>query len=203
LVGIGAIAALAVGSFLATQALVDDGPGTIVADEPTPNWANIDAAVEEDRAKPRFNGVVNGIRLYDPDVGPPRQGTCGDAPSRWVSIDRAAGTPLDIRPTYLPPGVVEASAFAVECDGVVDIVERRYHGGVIGTITRYRGEQAIDILAPRDRIKPITVAGKRAVLIEPITPLHTTYIAVAEEFGITAANGDDPDEMIKVLESLR
>lgn len=60
------------------------------------------------------------------------------------------------------------------------------------------------VLAPADRIKPATIRGKKAVVIEPIFPGALAYAIVAEEFGVTAANGDVPlDILVNIVEGLQ
>lgn len=163
--------------------------------------------LEEDKQKPIFSGVVNGIRLYNAYEGPERKSICVGAEAKWVPIERAQGSPLDIVPSYLPPGTGEAEgeAKAVECNGVLAVVERIYDGpGGVIQITRFEGEHAMDVLAPADRIKPATIRGKKAVVIEPIFPGDLAYAIVAEEFGVTTANGNVPlDVLVKVIEGLQ
>lgn len=195
---------VAAGSFFTVRALSPGGATETGAEPPTPDWEELDRTIEGDKAKPRFNGLINGIRLYDPDVGPERDSICVSAKAEWVSPDTAKGSPLDIRPSYLPRGVVEEEAKAVECDGVLASVERSYGGpGGMFTITRFQGERAMSISAPAERLKAISIAGKRAVLVEPVIQLHDTAIVVEEEFGVTSAHGSEPDTLIKILESLR
>ncbi len=196
--------AIGAGSFFAVRALVPDGASETGAEPPTPDFDLLDRLIEEDGAKPRFNGVINGIRIYDPDKGPERDSPCIGAEPHWASPELTKTSPLDINPSYLPPGTVEQEAKAVECGGVLASVERLYGGpGGIFTIARFQGEPAMSISAPAERLKAISIAGKRAVLVEPVIPLHPTVVVVAEQFGVTTAGGDRPDELIKILESLQ
>jgi hypothetical protein len=69
-------------------------------------------ARQEEEAKPRFEGVVNGIRLYPTGAGPAvqRKSACSDAKPEGVehvTMSAVAGTPMEIIPTYLPPGAEE------------------------------------------------------------------------------------------------
>lgn len=195
---------VAVGSFFVVRALLQDGIREAGAKPPTPDFDLFERLIEEDKAKPRFNGVINGIRIYDPDTGPERQSPCLGAEAHWTSPEFAKGSPLDIRPSYLPPGTVEQEAKAVECGGQLASVERLYGGPAgIYRITRFQGEWAMSISAPAERLRASTIAGKRAVIVEPIIPLHPTEIVVAEDFGVTTADGTDRDTLIKILESLQ
>lgn len=66
----------------------------------------------EEAAKPRFEGVVNGIRLYPTDAEPAvqRKWACTGAKGEGVEevpMSAIAGTPMEIVPTYLPAGAEE------------------------------------------------------------------------------------------------
>lgn len=72
--------------------------------------------LEEDKQKPVFSGVVNGVRLYNAYEGPERESICVGTEAKWVAIERAVGSPMNIDPSYLPPGTaeVEGDAKAME-----------------------------------------------------------------------------------------
>jgi hypothetical protein len=170
----------------------------------------------EEAAKPTFEGVVNGIRLYGPDAerDVQRKDACSDAAPEEVehlTMGDVAGTPMEIVPTYLPAGAEEQPAMwpPVACKGILVTVEREW---VIRgkdadfRISRRQGEQAIDIDASADRVSPATVAGKQAVLVEPLTAEGYGYSSVilAEDFGLTlvVAFGLPIQETVKIAEGL-
>jgi len=169
---------------------------------------------QEEDAKPKFEGVVNGIRLYPTGGGASeRKDACSDAKPeevQQVSMDAAAGTPMEIAPTYLPAGAEEQAATGppVACKGILTDVERWWvipgKGSVL--IGRRQGEQAIDVGASADRISPATVGGKRAVVVKPLTPAGYGYsmIVVAEDFGLTivGVDGLPMEETVKIAEGL-
>jgi hypothetical protein len=169
----------------------------------------------EEAAKPGFEGVVNGIRLYPTSAGPAvqRKSACSDASSeevQHVTMEAVVGTPMEIVPTYLPPGAEEEPPMwgPVICKGVLAYVERRWNIRGEGDffITRRQGEQAIDIDASAERVSAATIGGKRAVLVKPLTPEGYGYsmVIVAEDFGLTSvvAFGLPIEETIKIAEGL-
>ncbi|MGD0205867.1 MAG: hypothetical protein ABSB57_05475 [Dehalococcoidia bacterium] len=184
---------------------------TRAAPEPTPTPVGLAAlpsvVAEQERlrldeaAKPTFEGVVNGIRLYPTDAQPAvqRKSACTDAKPEEVeqlTMSAVAGTPMEIMPSYLPAGAEEVPAMwpPVACKGTVANVERQWiiRGEGFFIISRRQGEQAIDIDASAGRVSPATIAGKPAVLVEPLTPEGYGYsmVIVAEDFGLTVIGAD-------------
>jgi hypothetical protein len=171
---------------------------------------------EEELAKPRFEGVVNGIRLYatNADVPPQRNWACtGATPEEveHVSMDAVAGTPMEIIPTYLPAGAeeVDAALPPVICKGTVAYVEREWiirRDDADFRIQCREGERVVDIDASADRVSASTVRGKPAVLVEPLTPdgYGRSIVIMAEDFGFTvvSAFGLPLEETVKIAEGL-
>jgi len=137
-------------------------------------------AREEEEAKPRFEGVVNGIRLYPTNAEPAvyRESACNyvsPEEREYVTMSEVAGTPMEITPTYLPAGAEETDPMwpPMICKGILASVERRWvirDEGADFFIARRQGEHAADTTASADRISAGTIGGKPAVLVEPITP---------------------------------
>jgi len=178
--------------------------------------AERDQLTREEAAKPRFEGVVNGIRLYSLDAGPDvqRKDACSDAKpeeAEELTMSDVAGTPMEIIPTYLPLGAEEQPPMwpPVICRGVVAYVDRVWIVPGKGDffIIRYQGEQAIDIDASAGRVSAATVAGKPAVLVAPLAPdgFGPSTVIVAEDFGITIvfADGLPLEETVKIAEGLQ
>lgn len=174
---------------------------------------------QEEEAKPKFDGVVNGIRLYPTgaeDPPEPDWACKGTTPEEreYVTLDAVVGTPMEIIPTYLPPGAEETYTPLppVICKSVVAYVERRWNirGEGDFSIQRRQGERVIDTDASAERVSPATVAGKPAVLVAPlITPgMGSGYgysaVIMAEDFGFTivGAFGLPLEESIKIAEGL-
>jgi len=170
---------------------------------------------QEEDAKPKFEGVVNGIRLYPTGGGASeRKDACSDAKGedvQQVTMDAVAGTVMEITPTYLPDGAEEQAQMwpPVVCKGVLTSVERWWtiRGKATFFIARRQGEQAIDTGASADRISSATVGGKRAAVVKPLTPAGYGWsmVIVAEDFGLTVigADGLPLDETVKIAEGLR
>jgi hypothetical protein len=170
----------------------------------------------EEAAKPTFEGVVNGIRLYTLDAGPDlqRKDACSDAKPDEVehlTMSAVAGTPMEIIPTYLPPSAEEVDPMwpPVACKGILASVERQWiiRGNDVDIyIRRRQGEHAIATDASPERVSAGTVAGKPAVLVEPLTPEGYGYSAVivAEDLGLTvvSAFGLPLEETVKIAEGL-
>ena len=205
--------ALGIASFFAAYQLWPGDEQTDAGPDIVTQW---EQARQEEVAKPRFEGVVNGIRLYDTNADPAvqRKDACSDAKPDEVehlTMSAVAGTPMEIIPTYVPPGAEEVDPMwpPVACKGTVVSVERRWiiRGKAHFYISRRQGEQAIATDASRERVSAATVGGKRAVLVDPITPdgFGQSAVIVAEEFGITivSASGLPIEETVKIAEGLK
>ncbi|MCJ7509550.1 MAG: hypothetical protein MUP14_01495 [Dehalococcoidia bacterium] len=200
-----------VGSFFVAYQLWPNGGQT----EAQPDiMAERDRLTQEEAAKPRFEGVMNGIRLYSTDGDPAaeRKSACTDANPEGIAMSAVVGTPMEIIVTYLPPGAEEVAPMwpTVACGGTVASVERDWvirDRGSNFLIIRYQGEEAIDSSASADRVSAATVGGKRAVLVKPLTPdgFGRSTVIVAEDFGLTivSASGLSLEETIKIAEGLK
>jgi len=194
------------------------GPSPTPAEaEPTSDlFLEWERARQEEEAKPRFEGVVNGIRLYPTNAEPAvyRESACNYVKSEereYVTMSEVAGTPMEITPTYLPTGAEETSPMwpPMICKGILASVERQWvirDEGARFFIARRQGEHAADTTASADRISAATIGGKPAVLVEPITPdgYGHSMVIVAEDFGITVivAFGLPLEETVKIAEGL-
>jgi len=178
--------------------------------------AERDQLTREEAAKPRFEGVVNGIRLYSLDAGPDvqRKDACSDAKpeeAEELTMSDVAGTPMEIIPTYLPPGAEEVDPMwpPVACKGIVANVQRDWiiRGKGHFDISRRQGEQAIATDASADRVSAATIGGKPAALVAPLAPdgFGQSAVIVAEDFGITivSADGLPLEETVKIVEGLQ
>ena len=213
ILGIFVAAALGVGSLFAAYRLWPDGGRT----EAQPDiMMEREQLMLEEEAKPRLEGVVNGIRLYslDAEAALQRKDACSDASRDEVehlAMSDVAGTPMEIVPTYLPAGAEEVAPMwpPMVCKGIVANVERQWIIRSKGffIISRRQGEQAIDTDASADRVSAATVGGKRAVLVAPLTREGYGYsmVILAEDFGLSVigADGLAIDETIKIAEGLR
>jgi hypothetical protein len=204
--------AVGVGSFFAAYQLWPGGGQT----EAQPDIvAERDQVTREEAAKPRFEGVVNGIRLYPVSAGPAvqRKDACSDAKpeeAEELTMSAVAGTPMEIIPTYLPAGAEEVDPMEppVACKGIVVNVQRWWmiRGKGDFYVSRRQGEQAISSDASAERVSAGTVGGKPAVLVEPLTPegYGQSAVIVAEDFGLTivVAFGLPLEETVKIAEGL-
>lgn len=205
--------ALGVGSFFVAYRLWPEGSQTEAQSD---IMAERDQLMQEEAAKPRFEGVVNGIRLYSLAAGPAlqRKSACSDAKPEEVehlTLSAVAGTPMEIIPTYLPPGAEEVDPMwpPVACKGIVVSVQRDWiiRGKGHFYVSRRQGEQAIASDASADRVSAATVGGKPAVLVAPLAPdgFGPSVVIVAEDFGITivSASGLPLEETTKIAEGLK
>jgi hypothetical protein len=213
ILGVFLAVALGVGSFFVAYRLWPDGGQT----EAQPDIiAERDQLTREEAAKPRFEGVVNGIRLYSLDAGPDvqRKDACSDAKpeeAEELTMSDVAGTPMEIIPTYLPPGAEEVAPMEppVACKGIVVNVQRWWamRGKGDFYVSRRQGEQAIASNASADRVSAATVGGKPAVVVAPLAPdgFGQSTVIVAEDFGITIvfADGLPIEETVKIAEGLK
>jgi hypothetical protein len=182
---------------------------------PTPNpILELDRLRQEEAAKPKFDGLINGIRLYPSDAKdiPAPKWACTAAKPEEIEhpdMSAIAGSPLEITPSYLPAGAEEISpAFGpTVCRGTVAFVQRDWVVRGIGDfyIIRYQGEHAVEIDAAPDRVLAATVAGKPAVLVKPLLDGYDySTVIMAEDFGHTTVAGLLPlDEIVKIAEGLK
>jgi len=169
----------------------------------------------EEEAKPRFDGVLNGIRLYTGGGrNVERKNACtgaGPDAAQEVPMDAIVGTPMEIAPSYLPANAKEQPPMwpPVGCNGIVTDVERWWvipgKGNLF--IARRQGEHAVASGSSADRVSAATVGGKPAVLVAPLTPdgYGQSLVIVAEDFGLTIvfADGLPLAETVKVAEGLK
>ena len=187
--------------------------GTVFADDPPAGEGGknaIERAAEADQAKPVQNGLVNGIfiapdspvavaadAVQDGTSTAVRDGTdssqagpCTDTspvtrvhigqagelnfsyPSDWHLIDEWAtacgDTTMNLYREMEPEG-----------DPLADIL-----------IMRWRGTRGVELAAAADRVSAVTVAGKKAVHIEPVrteadTAIDPDQLVVTETWGLT------------------
>jgi hypothetical protein len=182
-----------------------------------PPLAELDRLRQEEASKPKFEGVLNGIRIYAPDAPPedqPESPCIGAKPEEveYPDMSAVAGTPLEIVPAYLPAGAEEQPPTfgpVVVCRGIVAWVERAWWipGKGDFNIRRRQGEHAAAIAVPAERLSAATIGGKPAVLKKPLVEGYdSAAVYVAEDFGMTvvsgAALGLSMDEMVKIAEGL-
>lgn len=211
------VIAVGVGSFFAARALIPGGEEAKAQQGGPFTREQIERGTqlrEEEFAKPKFRGVVNGIRLSHPDDLPAaqRELECVGDP-RYLPIDAASGSPLDIIPTYLPEGAYAhpegSSASAVVCDNGVISVTRTYIWPPVADfqVGRVQGEHAFTIDASAERVEAGTISGKKAVFVKPVTPegIGESMVIVAEDFGLTVIYGymAPMQELIKIAEGLK
>lgn len=172
--------------------------------------------VNQDSAKPRFEGTVNGIVISTSPIGP--EAKC-EAPS-YSTLDLVAGTELGIEPAYLPAGAVTeptSGGPVLVCDGTPVSAEAAFSipadekGGVRGGdiwIYRYRSTTArAQALAPADRWTSGTVGGVLAAIAQPILPdlgIGNSAIIFYRDGVVTrlTASGIPLDQLQKVAEGL-
>lgn len=167
------------------------------------------AALAEDDEKPRFQGVVNGVRLYSFD---------GEIKDPSVAKNRcgSGGFREDLRPDeelvfgYLPPGTfAETPQLARLCDdGSTALVEQHFQTRTATFQVWFdAGELAMAHDATEDRVSAGTVSGRPAVLIRPNTPegFLRTYVAVVMDRGllIVDARYMPLDEAIRIAEGVK
>jgi hypothetical protein len=159
-------------------------PLPLQPDTSQPGWYR--PYLEAERGKPRFDQVVNGITV-GPTAFARGVPTCPqgleDAP-----VTRAAGTPLQVEPAYLPEGAREdGDAAAVVCQGVVAAAQRLYsvaadpargsRGGRF-SIVRWRGEPRAPVTIAAERWTAGAVGGRPAAIATPILPIGLGESAV-------------------------
>jgi len=180
-----------------------------------------------DREKPRFQGTLNGFDFItlgtepDPhiDVCPGQKITTsyGDA------VADSAEFPFQV--AYLPPDMFEyAEAELSVCqDGRVARAERQFVNGrsiqvypdtptpplsAVFVFLTDASDPYVPAIAPEQRVRSVTIAGKAGVVIEPVTPEGggLSIVAFTRKGGgqVTIQGTHFPlDEMIKIAENLK
>jgi hypothetical protein len=221
--------AVCAASLLAACGLAGDGSEPTAQPKSLP--ADWDRYFNEDYQKPRFDQEINGILVGPTAPEPDDGGLCAGVTPQWVTPERAAGTVVDVNPAYLPEGVglsgpPELAIEVVECSGTAISVIKYYdvpakysdqHEGVLlwsgGGFSIWRmlsTTDAFPLFGAAERMGPITVAGRPAVLMRPVTPADVDVgvgdgaIVIAEDFGLTVIQGGalPLDEFIKIAEGL-
>lgn len=155
-----------------------------------------EAAARSDALKPRFVGWRGGVYIYTPDLEPAAEAISNPCRSTPTTVD----PPLKYqfpKPERLPPGASEVGTqFALQCDGAIFVVSRRWAmspwGGQLRAV-RWVGRWAIAAKAPVDRIRSGTVRGRRAQFIHPLTDdgYGNSQITIRLEDGLLVFAGID------------
>lgn len=158
--------------------------------------------VNQERDKPKFTGVLNGISV-DPDWKGrtgfdvcPEVGLAPVAPGILLDTVAAPG-PLQIDPGSMPPGITpvqQPHAFA--CRGILAEVTWQFHveagtphanpGGGAVIIRRVHGNIPVAHSASTDRWETATIGGQSAVVVKPIVEVGE------KQFGECVAAWYDP-----------
>src|SRR4030042_6901114 len=228
---------IGVGSFLGLGGLTGDDSGATAQRKRLPS--DSERYLDEDARKPRFNQEINGI-LVGPGESRPalESGSCLEARTdlctgvtpEWVDPERAVGTVVDVNPGYLPDGVGTTGAEpegVVECGGTVFSVLKYYNvpsrfsgkgqtgdllwsGGSFSIWRMLSEKHAFPLMGAAERMAPISIAGRPAVLMRPVMPggadvgFDRVAIVIAEDFGLTVIQGSGLPlgEFIKIAEGL-
>jgi hypothetical protein len=222
------LAGVGTGSFFLVREIAGDEPDA--GADLGPFWYS--QALEEDAAKPRIaRQTLSGI-LIGPDVPVPTIDVCekdpdGASPVPTEEVDtRSTGTPVEVNPAYLPDGVYVETAEGAECEGAVVNVVKRYlvptkkdpagsraplwsgGGFVVARTLTTRPQYPVEGAA--ERLRAVTIAGRPAVLVDPVKPLgHDIGIAeiiivIDDGSGMTLVQGDGlpSEEFMKFAASL-
>jgi hypothetical protein len=226
------ILALAVCAVSLLAACGPTGDGAEPTSEPKSLPADWDRYFNEDYGKPRFDQEINGILVGPTAPEPDDGGLCAgpDVDLRYLSGEAVVDSDLDFEPGYLPEGVQlspsPAAVAVLKCDGTVVSVLKQYdvppkysdqHEGVLlwsgGGFSIWRmlsTTHTFPLFGAAERMGPITVAGRPAVLMRPVMPasvdigMGSGAIVIAEDFGLTAIQGSGlpVGEFIKIAEGL-
>jgi hypothetical protein len=212
------ILALAVcaASLLAACGLAGDGSEPTA--EPKSLPADWDRYFNEDYGKPRFDQEINGILVGPTAPGPDYNGLCGgpDVELRYLPAGSVVGGDLDFEPGYLPEGVQPlpspASVAVRTCSGTIVTVLKEYYvpskvnqeettghpvwsGGGFSIMRERTTIRAFPLTGAAERMGPIRIAGRPAVLMRPVMPdgvdigMGDMAIVMAEDFGLTVIQG--------------
>ncbi len=117
--------AIALGSFVATKALIDDSD--VTAEGPPNDPAAIRQAVANDAALARFDGTLSGIRVAPGlDVRDATTLCVGTDDVQSFDIDDPRASELPVVPSNLPLSAEFLSGIAVVCRGQLASVEAEW-----------------------------------------------------------------------------
>jgi hypothetical protein len=167
-------------------------------------------SIAEDREKPKFVGVLNGIQFVGGDAPAAPIGACTRDSLRQLPPSDAGlaikESRLNFEPPYLPDGFELAIEDAFVCGEELVIAGRAYanDGGLPLSITRIAGPPVFDSVAPADRMEPRTFGGRPGVLIHPINPQDVALIFMYDgETSWIVATAADVDELVMVATSVK
>ena len=162
------------------------------------------AAVEAEKDKPKFNGIVGDFRLYSFDMA--FNDPAIERKRCVVSEFRAVG---QLQLAYLPPGTSAATPwYTGYCtDGSMALVMREFltkHGRF--SVAYQGGERAFGHDAPAERISAQTINGRTGVVVRPILDegFGRLWIAVGTPNGFIVVEAVDLPlaEGIKIAEGV-
>ncbi|MDD9995346.1 MAG: hypothetical protein OXS35_06330 [Dehalococcoidia bacterium] len=182
--------------------------GTVFAEDP-PDEENgknaIELAVEADLAKPVQNGVVNGISIV-PDNGDGVSGASGASGGSGVRSFEGESPCTDDNPPVPggsnlgeldfanPSSWTSLNEWVVSCGDTAMSLYREMEpdddplADIL--VMRWRRAIGVELKAATDRVSAVTVAGKKAVHVEPVRTesgmaIEPDQLAVTETWGIT------------------
>ncbi len=171
-------------------------------------------AVAPPPVKGIFAGELNGVRFFDTYHRQEPPSDCEWGPVGIISSQQAValatGSPLDIKPDYLPANVGESSKGAYRCGSSTDAVESNFAPPGQRTtlqIIRLSGEPAWYSVYSDDWYTKQTVAGRPAVLVSPpdwaASDSSFRQLVIVEPFGITVLRGGLPaNQLLQVAQRL-
>lgn len=156
-------------------------------DTSQPGWAHPYTLAEA--AKPRFNQQLGEI-LVGPDID---MGDLCPGPTKPddIPMDTITGSSVELSPIYLPARARIEHTEAAACDGKPSLATVEYfipaveedlrrvrdgeitffearHSGIVILHRRIRPEASFQSFKPSERMRADTVAGRPAVLVEPM-----------------------------------
>ena len=204
------LAAFLVGRYAIAQdaavvAQVDpSGTPVIVEKPPHRSIAAAKTAVAEDNQKTAFAGVLNGITFLGPGTPTPENADCENEELREVPASQASAairnSPLDFQVGSLPSSLRLTQERATTCDDDVVAVGRVYEGNDFRllSIVRIQGAPVSAVMAPSDRLKPLTINGRPSVVVEPIGFSATVIIMRDEQGTVWTITADEIDADVAV-----
>jgi hypothetical protein len=185
-------------------------------DPPEPFWWR--SLADEDDARPRFDQVVNGFTI-GPNVQTASSALCEAAgvSSEFALPEDARGTDADFTPRYLPAEAELVSGEALACGGTIVGLMRTYWvppdlsiprwGGYVDIVKSLTAEPVLHSDGPAARIKAAEVAGRPAVIVEPLTADGFGYSMLAirddgRHIIVIYANGITARDLVLIGEGL-
>jgi hypothetical protein len=178
-----------------------------------PTVAALSQQLEEEAARPRFVGVLNGFTFYGPGFDTAgllrmKSPECTGTNSRQATEAEGLASSLSFTTTYLPPGTAKPNVFVNACGRDVITIGMDFNvPQALMTVYRTVGPALYEAQWPADRLQAATIGGRPAVVASPLSPpgkpSYTLLMRDDKSLWIIQGQGVPLDELRRVAEGVK